>query len=474
MIRHVAAPVAWVTLATLTLAACNQTAAHDAEGGTPAATATSAATPEWTMPADPLLSEQWGIQASGIDTAWQVTGGDGVVVAVVDTGVDLTQPDLVDRLVPGWDVVDSDDTPQDLNGHGTHVAGIVAASANDIGTAGAAPQASIMPVRVLDADGAGSDDNIAAGISWASDHGADVINLSLGQAGLVGRISKGGPINRAIRDATAKGVIVVAAAGNEGTAGRQYRIGVDVLVVNASDRDGTLAEFSNVGDARAITAPGVDIVSTAPMSPTTLWPSGTEGSAVLSGTSMATPLVSGAIALLLAAGIPAGEVVSTLMDTAANPSGDPLLGAGIIDVGRALGLDPVEGQIASQSPTEPTAEPPATSPASRGDGTVTLTMTAPRPVSAQTSATVDCAVSDRTYTASTGAASDNASVTFELTGMPYRGAGEIAFAGTVTVATADDIVTVPVVGPGEVAADLSGTLSVNTSAAAFALAWTCG
>lgn len=253
------------------------------------------------------------------------------MIAVVDTGVDLDHPDLVDRLVPGIDVVDGDPVPQDTNGHGTHVAGIAAATAdNGVGIAGTAPLARIMPVRVLGTDGTGTDDGIARGIDWAVANGADVVNLSLGESGVLSRISKGGPLNAAIRNAAGRGVVVLAAAGNEGATKRNYRAGTPTLVVNATDEAGRLAQFSNSGDLRAVAAPGVGILSTAPNEPTTLWPGGSGGYERLDGTSMATPIVSGVAALLIASGVDPATIIDRITQTA-NSNGNPQLGAGVVD-----------------------------------------------------------------------------------------------------------------------------------------------
>jgi len=287
---------------------------------------------------DPLRGEQWGLSATRVPEAWEVASGEGVVIAVIDSGVDLDHPDLVANLVPGWDFVDDDDEPDDPNGHGTHVAGIAAAATNDIGIAGVAPDASIMPVRVLDEAGVGSDEAIAEAVVWAADNGADIINLSLGESGFISRFTKGGTLNRAIRLVAEQGVVVVAASGNEGRRGQQYRIGVDVLVVNATDPDGTLTSFSNVGDVRAISAPGAGIMSTAPPGPSTIWLDGTDGYAPLDGTSMAAPLVSGVAALAISAGIDPDEVFEVLASTATVPDGATSeIGAGIVDAAGALG-----------------------------------------------------------------------------------------------------------------------------------------
>src|SRR5437870_5949051 len=130
---------------------------------------------------DPLRSQQWGLDMIEADAAHQVTTGAGAVVAVVDSGVYAAHPDLAGRLLPGHDFVDNDSTPQDDNGHGTHVTGIIAADAgNGVGIEGVAPGATILPLRALDADGNGTSTDIAHAIDYAVAHGAQVINLSLG------------------------------------------------------------------------------------------------------------------------------------------------------------------------------------------------------------------------------------------------------------------------------------------------------
>lgn len=289
---------------------------------------------------DPLRAQQWGHEQLHLDEAYEDSTGEGVVIAILDSGVDLDHPDLVDKLVPGWDFVDNDDQPQDENGHGTHVAGIAAATTNNgIGIAGSAPDAKIMPVRVLNRMGAGQADVIAQAIIWAADNGADVINLSLGgNTDLLSRIFKSGPINLAILDATEKGTVVVAAAGNDDTFIQAYRDDVPVLVVNASNEAGFPAQFSNWGDPRAVTAPGTRILSTAPEEPTTIWRTGTDGYAVLDGTSMATPYIAGVAALLVDTrrGDDPQTIINLLIDSSENPNDDPRLGAGIVNARTAV------------------------------------------------------------------------------------------------------------------------------------------
>lgn len=277
---------------------------------------------------DPLRDQQWSLDVTGLGQA----RADGVIVAVVDSGVDLDHPDLKGSLVPGIDLVDGDGVPDDPNGHGTAVAGIITANTgNGIGIAGAAPGAKVMPVRVLDEKGRGSPVVAARGVRWAYRHGADVINLSLGTTSPIARaLGPSGPLARAIVAAVARNVTVVTAAGNAGGQSRSYRIGVPLLVVSAIDRQGNLAGFSNYGDARAVAAPGVDILTTVPEEPTTLFDHGTDGYAKLDGSSFAAPLVSSLAAVLVSRRAAPGDVSEIISETAVNAQSLPRLGAGII------------------------------------------------------------------------------------------------------------------------------------------------
>ncbi|MEV6249604.1 S8 family serine peptidase [Streptomyces sp. NPDC051742] len=286
---------------------------------------------------DPLLGQQWGLDALKQPDAWQTSKGEDTVIAVVDTGVDPDHPDLEGRLVDGYDFVDNDDEPKDLNGHGTHVAGIAAAhTGNGIGIAGGAPGAKIMPVRVLGADGSGSDANITKGIIWAAQHGADVINLSLGESGLMARLLKGGVLNQAISVAAGKGAVVVAAAGNDSTLLQPYELDTPVLVVNAADPGGMPAAFTNFGAQNAVSAPGVDILSTLPTYPTKETLKNTSGYGKLSGTSMASPYVSAVAALLHHQGLEPAAVMRAIRDSASNPRNLPKLGLGNVDAAAAV------------------------------------------------------------------------------------------------------------------------------------------
>ncbi|MFE0174717.1 S8 family peptidase [Streptomyces sp. NPDC059002] len=287
---------------------------------------------------DPMRDKQWALDALKLPDAWDKAKGDGTVIAVVDTGADLDHPDLEGRLVAGHDFVDNDDDPKDMNGHGTHVSGIAAAHTdNGVGIAGGAPGAKIMPVRVLGANGSGSDANITKGIVWAAQHGADVINLSLGESGLMARLLKGGVLNQAIQTAHDKGAVVVAAAGNDGTALQPYKVETPVLVVGASDQNGKPASFSNFGAEQAVSAPGVDILSTLPTYKTKETLKNDSGYGDLSGTSMAAPYVSAVAALLHQQGRNPDQIMAAVRGSAKNPDKLAKLGLGIVDAEAAVG-----------------------------------------------------------------------------------------------------------------------------------------
>lgn len=283
---------------------------------------------------DPRSSEQWGLRAVAAPAVWEQSAGASTVVAVLDTGVDGSHPDLAGRVLPGIDMI-GDGAGADPNGHGTHVAGIIAAVANNgIGVAGAAPEARILPVRVLDSDGYGDHSAIASGIVAAVDYGADVINLSLGGTDTTEILAS------AVDYATAAGVVVVAAAGNERQMGngRSYPAAYDnVIGVGAISVDDRSAMFSNTGDYIDIAAPGFAILSTLP-----------GGYGYLSGTSQAAPYVAAAAALAISAGVAPGDVPGKLARTArdvAHPGRDQETGAGVLDVAGLFGVQRPSQQL---------------------------------------------------------------------------------------------------------------------------------
>ena len=238
-------------------------------------------------PNDPGWDDAWGIGKIGAHEVWASGRGAGIKVAVLDTGVAASHVDLNGQVLRGWDFVNDDDDAGDDHGHGTHVAGTIAALANNgVGVAGVAPGCRIIPIKVLDASGSGRNSQIAAGILKAAELGARVINLSLGGP------SESETLRRAIATVAAQGVTVVAAAGNDGVSTPFYPAATaDVIAVAAVDSALNKAGFSNFGDYVDIAAPGVRIAST-----------GRAGDVVkMSGTSMAAPHVAGAVALLASA-----------------------------------------------------------------------------------------------------------------------------------------------------------------------------
>ncbi len=228
----------------------------------------------------------YGLSLIGAQTMWDRTKGENVVVAVIDTGIDYRHPELKDRVMGGKDFTGSKDFIDD-NGHGTHVAGIIAASGQKI--SGVAPKANLLAVKVLDKDGGGRDEDVADGIAWAVENGAEIISMSFGSA------DPSPAVRQAVRFAYKKGAVLIAAAGNEGDENidsdtvdypAKYQ---ETIAVAAVDAKKIVAPFSSKGPEVDVAGPGVDIYSTY-----------LKGKyAYLSGTSMATPHISGAAALIL-------------------------------------------------------------------------------------------------------------------------------------------------------------------------------
>jgi serine protease len=340
-------------------------------------------------------AEQWGLDRIRAPEAWEGTRGAGIVVAVLDTGVHLRHPDLAPRLlrdgsgqVVGLDLVDGG-PPHDEHGHGTLVAGVIAAATDrgvgGAGVSGVAPEARLMPIRVLDERGNGGISDVDRGIRWAVDHGAHVVNLSLETATpLPGDLLASG-LDDAVRYAWDRGVVVVAAAGNSGTPFTDYRSSTPVLLVGATDRDDRRASFSDGGRSDMVMAPGVDIVSTACRG--ACGPDADAGYGRASGTSFAAPHVAGAIAVLRSAGMTPSEAVAELRATAVPVSGGTLVrtGHGRIDLAAAAGAstaaparpDPAPTASASPVPT-PSSPPPSPDPSPTTSRSPAPTATPPR------------------------------------------------------------------------------------------------
>ncbi|MBK5306092.1 MAG: S8 family serine peptidase [Frankiaceae bacterium] len=288
-------------------------------------------------PNDPLVPRQWAMRVVRVQSAWDVETGrrNPVVVAVLDTGVDASHPDLIGHVRAGGDFVSGDADPSDEHFHGTAVSGVVAASTNNKkGVAGISWGATVLAERVLNAAGSGSMCTVAAGIIDAVDAGARVLNLSLGAAG------DGCPfvMEQALGYARDHDALVVVSAGNDGARGNpvNYPAGCDgAFAVSATDTQDKPAKFSEYGPQVDISAPGVNVVTTSRDD------DGVHGYAYLSGTSISAPIVAGAAALLLSRhpDWTAEQVRARLVATARDlgPRGrDDRYGAGRVDIGRAL------------------------------------------------------------------------------------------------------------------------------------------
>lgn len=319
------------------------------------------------VPNDPMYAQQWNLKAIHMDKAWERTHGKGVIVAVLDTGIayedhdDFRQvPDLADTdFVEGYDFVNDDAHANDDHGHGTHVAGTIAQSTDNAeGVAGVAFEATLMPVKVLDHFGSGNTADIADAIRWAADHGAKVINMSLGGGG------RSAVMESAVDYARKKGVVVVCAAGNGGRGVVEFPAAYPAsFAVAAVGPTGTRAPYSSWGKELDLAAPGGDKSqgTEAGVVQNTIDPQDVGQSVYASyqGTSMATPHVAGVAALLFAAGAKNPDQVEQALTRSAHPpqgttGWSEQYGYGVLDAEGALeALDAIRaGDVSELLPTE--------------------------------------------------------------------------------------------------------------------------
>lgn len=227
----------------------------------------------------------WQVKEFNIESKWSQSQGENVKIGIIDTGCDFNHIDIKDNIIDGINIIDPSKDPMDDNGHGSHVAGTVAASNNGLGIVGIAPKAKIAPIKVLNGNGAGTNPDIAKGIVWAADNTMDIVTMSLGSE----YPSK--EIENAIIYAKSKNLIVFCAAGNSGIESEimypaRYE---NTISIGAINRQLDICEFSCCGDELDFVAPGFEIISCIP----------NNSYAIMSGTSMATPYAVGCAALLL-------------------------------------------------------------------------------------------------------------------------------------------------------------------------------
>ena len=276
------------------------------------------------LPNDPMLANQWGLISARFGGAWNDAKGDRAKVAIVDSGAYSNHPDI-GRIIAQRDFVEDDAVADDDNGHGTHVTGIAGAlTDNGKGVAGGCFDCELLIAKVMGRIGFTTDSRIVKGINWSANHGADVVNLSLGGSG------DSSVLRTAVDRAYGRGALVVAAAGNEGTNEPQYPAAYSkVIAVSATTADGRLARFSSRGDWVDLAAPGTDILST----------SMSGGYDRMSGTSMSAPFVSGLAGLLASRGMSADSIRQRMQTSAKDlgPAGDdPQFGHGRIDADNAV------------------------------------------------------------------------------------------------------------------------------------------
>ena len=274
---------------------------------------------------DPSYASSWALPKIQAPVAWDSANGSGVTIAILDTGIDSTHPDLAPNLVPGWNVYDNNSNTTDVNGHGTWVAGVAAMAANNAkGSAGVAWGARIMPVRIADPNAYAYWSTVAQGIYWAADNGAKVVNISYNG------VSGSSTVQSAAQYLRGKGGVVIVAAGNSGGL-ESIAANDSLLTVAATDQNDARASFSSYGAYVDVSAPGVSVYTTTVGG----------GYSSASGTSFSSPVVAGAAALMLSANskLTPADVDRILKSTALDlgtAGFDQYFGTGRIDAAKAV------------------------------------------------------------------------------------------------------------------------------------------
>ena len=340
-----------------------------------------------TTPNDTYWSQQWGLSKINAPTAWDTTtGSSSVIVADLDTGINYSHPDLQGKTVPGYDFINNDGDPTDDSGHGTGTAAIIAANSNNgLGVAGLCWQCSLMPVKVLNASASGTYSALASGITWATDHGARVINMSLGGT------TASSSLQSAVQYALDHGVVLVAASGNYGSTAPFYPAYYDgVISVAGTTSSDSLYSWSDYGSWVSVAAPGCDYTASL---------SGYTSS--FCGTSASAPVVSGLAALLASADpTETGAGITNVIQSSSVPIGSQVA-YGRVDAAAAL-------SALGSAPAPAPAPAPTTSPSPSPSATPTTSSTT------FTGSTTQKSLID-SYSISTGTGSLTATLTFTRT-----------------------------------------------------------
>ena len=298
---------------------------------------------------DPYAGSQWHLAKIGGATAWDQSQGSGVTIAILDTGIDASHPDLSARMVPGWNFVDNNNNTADVHGHGTAVAGSAAATLNNgVGVASIAGQAALMPVRIADANAYTYWSTVAQGLTWAADNGARVANISY--VGVAGSST----VQNAAQYMKSKGGLVVVSAGNNNINENVTPTGT-MIPVSATDENDNKTSFSSWGNFVAMSAPGVNVWTTVRGGSYQQW----------WGTSIASPVVAGAVALMMSRNptLPVAQIESLLYSSAVDLGAagrDAVFGYGRVDAAAAVqAAGTAVSTVDSQAPTASVTSPDA-------------------------------------------------------------------------------------------------------------------
>jgi subtilisin family serine protease len=407
---------------------------------------------------DPNISYEWHLTKISAPTAWDASTGSGITIAILDTGVDGTHPDLAPHMVPGWNFYDNNSNTSDVYGHGTEVAGTAAAVLNNgVGVAGVAGNAYIMPVRISDPTGYAYWSTVAQGLTWAADHGARVANISYSVAG-------SSTVINAANYFRSKGGVVAVSAGNTGALDSTAPTS-SMLVVSATDASDALAGWSSYGSFISIAAPGVSIYTT----------TNGGGYGAPSGTSFSSPIIAGAAALVMSVrpGFSPSQVEATLKSTATD------LGAAGTDIYFGAGRVNVAAAVAAASSSSPgDTTPPTVSIASPTGGTVSGTVGIAVNATDNVGVTrVDLKINGSVVASDTASpfqfswnstTVSNGAVT--LVAVAYDAAGNTATSAPVTVTVSNGTTTdttpptVAIASPSGGGATVSGTVTISVNA----------